>query len=501
MRAARFLRHRGLEVRRHITAQGLALVGALALLPQVASAAPLLTGLGGPAGFGTGNLPANDDGSSSEIDVSAAFPSGLTFFDATYRSLYVNNNGNVSFGRSLGTYTPSPFPIASQPIIAPWWGDVDTRGGGAPARNGVYWSITRGRVVVTWHDVGYYSTHDDLRNDFQLILTEARPGGVGDFDVEFRYNRCEWTTGDASGGSGGFGGTPAQAGFDAGNLRDYVALPGSLTMRVLDLCRTSNVGIAGVWRFEIRSGEVMCPGRGDACDTRLPGVCAAGTRVCVSAEESRCQADVEPSEETCNGLDDDCDGATDEALGTTTCGVGECVRTVDNCVGGRRQRCRPGPPSEETCNLLDDDCDGAIDDLDDLVCGVGACRATALACVMGAPGMCVPGTPSPEVCNGIDDDCDGRVDDTLVGCVPPDAGLPDAGPPDAGVPPGPDGSVPGEDAGCAGPQRCNPFYLGGRAGPIGRCACRVGARPGAPTPRLVLLGLALLGLVTLVRRR
>ena len=28
----------------------------------------------------------------------------------------------------------------------------------------------------------------------------------------------QWTTGDASGGSGGLGGTPAQAGFDAGEV-------------------------------------------------------------------------------------------------------------------------------------------------------------------------------------------------------------------------------------------------------------------------------------------
>mgnify|MGYP000039875964 CR=1 FL=1 len=34
---------------------------------------------------------------------------------------------------------------------------------------------------------------------------EQGGAGEGDFDVEFRFNRCEWTTGDASGGSGGFG--------------------------------------------------------------------------------------------------------------------------------------------------------------------------------------------------------------------------------------------------------------------------------------------------------
>ncbi len=466
------------------------------LLPASASAAPLLGGLGGPAGYGTGNLPANDDGSSSEISVLSAFPAGLTFFGASYRSLYVNNNGNVSFGFSLGTYTPSAFPIASQPMIAPWWGDVDTRGGGVPARNGVYWSITPGRVVVTWHNVGYYSVHDDLRNDFQLILTAAPPG-VGDFDVEFRYNRCEWTTGDASGGSGGFGGTPAQAGFDAGNLRDYVALPGSLTMNVLRLCTTSNVGIPGVWRFEIRGGEIMCPGRGDSCDTGMRGVCAAGTRVCVSPDESTCRQDTMPRAESCNGLDDDCDGRTDEDLGTTTCGLGECNVTVANCAGGRPQSCVPRPPRMETCNLLDDDCDGTADELPALSCGVGACAASAPACVAGMPGACVPGTPTPEWCNGVDDDCNGLVDDTLIDCVPPDAGPPDAGPPDAG----PLDASTVQDAGprCVG-RRCNPWVLGGRAGPIGRCSCDVASSRRTP-PLLIALGLALAAAVVVRRRR
>ena len=477
---------------------------AVSLFPGAAAAAPLLGGLGGPAGYGTGNLPANDDGSSSEVDLRSAFPSGLHFFDATYPSLYVNNNGNVSFGRRLGTYTPSAFPIASQPIIAPWWGDVDTRGGGVPARNGVYWSIAPGRFVATWHDVGYYSSHDDLQNDFQMILTAAPPG-IGDFDVEFRYNRCQWTTGDASGGSGGLGGTPAQAGFDAGNLSDYVALPGSLTMAVLGLCTTSNVGMPGVWRFEIRGGEVMCPGRGDPCSTGLLGVCGAGTQVCVSPEESRCAADVESSEELCNGLDDDCDGLTDELLGSTTCGVGECTVTVDNCVSGRTQSCVPAPPRTEMCNRLDDDCNGMTDDLVDLVCGLGACRTRAPACIDGTPGECVPGAPMLEVCNGVDDDCNGAIDDGVIGCIPPDAGPPDAGPPDAGPP---DASVPGDasspslDGGppCVG-RLCNPWVLEGRAGPIGRCSCRVASRGAPPFGATLAVALVLATLLWRRRRR
>ena len=86
------------------------------------------------------------------------------------------------------------------------------------------------RKGQTWLNVGYFNIHDDLRMSFQMILTNALDCGSGDFDVEFRYNRCEWTTGDASDGVGGFGGTPAQAGFDAGNGVDFVEIPGSRTM-------------------------------------------------------------------------------------------------------------------------------------------------------------------------------------------------------------------------------------------------------------------------------
>ncbi|MCC6876379.1 MAG: hypothetical protein IT378_18885 [Sandaracinaceae bacterium] len=466
-----------------LTARSLGVLVALACsLPASSSfAAPLLGGLGGPAGYGSGNLPANDDGSSSEIGITAAFPSGLRFFGSTFTSLYVNNNGNVSFGGSNGTYTPQAFPVASLRMIAPWWGDVDTRGGGVPNRNGVYWSITPGRFVATWHNVGYYSHHDDLQNDFQLILTAAGPGR-GDFDVEFRYNRCQWTTGDASGGSGGFGGTPAQAGFDAGNLRDYVTLPGSRTREVLRLCTTSNVGIAGVWRYAIRDGEVNCPGAGAPCGTGRPGVCAMGTVRC-RGTEALCIANAEPGMEACNGQDDDCDGVTDEDLGTLTCGAGACIATVEACVSGTPQRCVPLPPSPEVCNGIDDDCNELTDDLADVTCGVGACSVRVPAC---GP-ACVPLPGSPEICNGQDDDCDGLADDGLVGCEPPDAG-----PPDASVIV--DASV--ADAGCRG--ACDPFRLGGRAGPIG-CHCRASAgHTSAGSLSLLLVALAL---VRLRRRR
>lgn len=219
-----------------------------------ASAAPanaiaLIGGMGGTAGYGTLAMLPNDDGSSNLLDL----PFGVNFFGNTYNNFYANNNGNISFTGPVGTYTPDAFPNPGLPMIAPFWGDVDTRCGSCGA---VYVGAPNAdTVAVTWNNVGYYFQHPDLTNNFQLLL---RNQGEGNFDIEFRYDRLQWTTGDASGGSGGFGGTPAQAGFDAGDNVNFFTLPGSRTAAVLDLDNTSNVSMdtPGLWVFSIREGDV-----------------------------------------------------------------------------------------------------------------------------------------------------------------------------------------------------------------------------------------------------
>ena len=51
---------------------------------------------------------------------------------------------------------------------------------------------------MTWDDVGYYSSQTDKLNAFQLILDDR---GNGNFDITFRYEDINWTTGSASGGT------------------------------------------------------------------------------------------------------------------------------------------------------------------------------------------------------------------------------------------------------------------------------------------------------------
>lgn len=236
---------------------GLAAAAALTFVSTGASAdaGAILSGYGGSAGYGAQVMTPNDDASSSLLNL----PFGLNFYGTTYSNFYVNNNGNITFRAPVSEYTPSPFPIASQPMIAPFWGDVDTRCGTCGA---VYVaSPNENTVVVTWDRVGYYSTHSNLTNTFQLVLRNNAAQGdpvyaAGGFDIQFRYGQLQWTTGDASGGSGGFGGTPAQAGLDAGDRTNYFTLPGSRTAGVLNLANETNVpgGQAGLWTFAVRNG-------------------------------------------------------------------------------------------------------------------------------------------------------------------------------------------------------------------------------------------------------
>lgn len=157
-------------------------------------------------------LEPNDDGSSGIINI----PFDFCMYGQTYNSFYINNNGNITFGSPLATFSATAFPSVGNVIVAPFWGDVDTGQPGNVLGEVVY-KITPTAVYINWVDVGYYSQQGDKRNTFQLTITNGADPVIESGNVAFCYKDMQWTTGSASGGVNGFAGVPATAGANKGD--------------------------------------------------------------------------------------------------------------------------------------------------------------------------------------------------------------------------------------------------------------------------------------------
>ena len=127
--------------------------------------------------------------------------------------------------------TSTPFDLTStgRVIIAPFFGDVDTRAGNVLTYGS---GVANGRPAfgVTWPEVGCYSRITTVLNIFQVVLIDRSDTGVGNFDIEFNYDQIQWETGQASGGSSAcLGGSSARVGYSNGTGAPGTSLelPGS----------------------------------------------------------------------------------------------------------------------------------------------------------------------------------------------------------------------------------------------------------------------------------
>ncbi len=154
-------------------------------------------------------VPRNDDGSLYIGDIGFDF----SFCGETYSDVYINTNGNLTFGQSVAQFSPDGFPYAV-PMIAPFWADVDTRN---TACGDAAYKLFPNYMIVTWENVGWFSQNCSPLNTFQVIISDGNAPiiGVGN-NIQFRYGDMEWTTGTASGG-GPFGGSAATVGFNSGD--------------------------------------------------------------------------------------------------------------------------------------------------------------------------------------------------------------------------------------------------------------------------------------------
>jgi len=184
----------------------------------------VMTGGGHSANVGAAD-GRNDDGFSGPISFGYTTP--LSFFGVPQTSFFANNNGNISFGSGISAYVPTGPTGADAPVISPWFGDVDTQG----AASGVLHLRTdvANETILTWDNVGYFDTHDDKLNSFQLVVRGpdyAIPAGEG--AIGFFYKAMPWEVTDTSttaavGFGDGSGNSEVLAGSNTSGLNGVVA--------------------------------------------------------------------------------------------------------------------------------------------------------------------------------------------------------------------------------------------------------------------------------------
>ena len=112
------------------------------------------------------------------------------------------------------------------------------------------------------------------------------------------YADLQWATADScngsSSGSGSSSGNnegcildanPAQVGFSAGDGMRYFTVNGSGTDNVLSLNSTSNVGLPGVWIFQVDGDQVLSAGKPEKktafSQLQLWATCASSLILCL----------------------------------------------------------------------------------------------------------------------------------------------------------------------------------------------------------------------------
>jgi hypothetical protein len=215
------------------------------------------------AGSMANSLPHEDDAPSPQANIGFT----INFFGSQFSQVFVNNNGNITFGQAFPTFTPTALNSGNGgiPIIAPFFADVDTRVG--PVVTYGQGTLCGLKVfTVNYLNVGYFDEHLDKTDSFQVVLIDRSDVGAGDFDIEFNYNNIQWETGDASGGTNGLGGESAAVGFSngTGNAGTFFELPGSHVNGAFInggpdalVDGTMMASTPGRFHFLVRNGNVM----------------------------------------------------------------------------------------------------------------------------------------------------------------------------------------------------------------------------------------------------
>jgi len=222
------------------------LIGAALLaFSATASASPILSG------FNQTYVAALDDGS-TQVNLAGRMKLGLN--GSVFSSLFVNTNGNVSFGGGMGAYSPTAFSgeSYSYSFLAPFFGDVDIRNGHGTVGYGNTVFNGHNAFAVTWDKVGYYPTMNDKKNTFQLLVVDRADTGANNFDFYYNYGSLQWDSSSSA--------DKVRAGFHMmGTAADFEFNGSGTSNKLLDsgalaLIKGSNVGVDGRYAFNVRGG-------------------------------------------------------------------------------------------------------------------------------------------------------------------------------------------------------------------------------------------------------
>lgn len=256
-----------------------------------------------PSGEDRGDkiLRAGDDVSSDEIPLRTP----IVYFDQLYSSIYINNNGHLSFESDLPAYRSTLILPLGYKVIAAFLADIDTTYAGT-----VYYRETdnvdllqraaldvhahfsnfdsympTSLFIVTWDHVGFYKENDTLLNTFQIVI--ASDGQDSFICFHYLDDGINWITSSGK-DSPFYPDPPAQAGFDSGEDRKYYRLRPSGTKQAKELATLSNINVPGAWIYKIgrtNGGNIISPdlNTGDVTifDPKMEAdTCLEGSKTC-----------------------------------------------------------------------------------------------------------------------------------------------------------------------------------------------------------------------------
>jgi trypsin len=200
-----------------------------------------------PEQFECNSFTGFDDNSTGPVRI--GFPVRLG--DLRFNELFINTNGNVTFGSSLFAWMPATLSQIPMPIIAPYWDDVDTRYGGE-IRYGRAIIDGKRAFMVIWNRVPRYAGPTSSVNTFQLVLMEPDPTRRW-LDIEFNYARIDWNYRGAYVGFSLALGGPGRQRAGAGDPASYVDSARNA------LVRASSPGsnVPGRLTWQLRAGQTI----------------------------------------------------------------------------------------------------------------------------------------------------------------------------------------------------------------------------------------------------